>query len=216
MLYKHLGCGWPFFSPGPSLQAFTHPSRLADGRLIGWILKGSVVGQQINHSQFVKCDDGYQMMLKKNQLYVYYVYYMQLLLYGQWYPSELLYGIILYVFRLLRWMHSLQHLKDELGVARMLKPLEELIHSPNPACCAAKTREYTNPLGDVMTAQGDHAQRYFRKFQLFQISGRRLSGCPVNHATAATVYQIFWCNPFNLPWMGASAKYLQADMGDQP
>ena len=42
-------------------------------------------------------------------------------------------------------------------VAKMLRPLEELIHSPNPACCAAKTRE--NPLGDVMTAQGDHAQR---------------------------------------------------------
>lgn len=53
----------------PLGQAFTHPSRLAGGRLIGWILQGPVVGQPINRSQVVKCNDGYQMMLKKNQLH---------------------------------------------------------------------------------------------------------------------------------------------------
>ena len=43
-------------------------------------------------------------------------------------------------------------------VARMLKPLEELIHSPNPACCATKTRECTNPVRNAVTAQGGHAK----------------------------------------------------------
>lgn len=61
------------------------------------------------------------------------------------------------------WLLSTSMDSTSWEVARMLKPLEELIHSPNPACCATKTREYTNPVGDVVTAQGGHAQRYFKK-----------------------------------------------------
>lgn len=57
------GSPWPFIFPDPSRQAFTHPSRLAGGT------KVQLLGNQINRSQVAKCNDGYQMMLKKNLLY---------------------------------------------------------------------------------------------------------------------------------------------------